>query len=47
MDDLVLSFGINENDILVDNKSNNIFENIENVLKLLPSDVSYISIITS
>ena len=47
MKDLALSLGINENDILVDNKSNNTFENIENAMKLLPSDVSHISIITS
>lgn len=47
MKELALSLGVNENDILIDDSSNNTFENIENAMKLLPSDTSHISIITS
>lgn len=47
MKELALSLGVNKDDILIDDNSNNTFENIENAMKLLPSDISHISIITS
>lgn len=47
MKELALSLGINEDDILVDDTSNNTFENIDNAMKLLPNDINHISIITS
>lgn len=47
MKELALSLGVDENDILVDDTSNNTFENIENAMKLLPNNISHISIITS
>lgn len=47
MKELALSLGVNENDILIDDISNNTFENIENAMKLLPKDIEHISIITS
>lgn len=47
MKELALSLGISEDDILIDDTSNNTFENIENAMKLLPSDIDHISIITS
>lgn len=47
MKELALSLGVKEEDILIDDTSNNTFENIENAMKLLPKDVSHISIITS
>lgn len=47
MKELALSLGVNENDILIDDVSNNTFENIENAIKLLPDDINHISIITS
>lgn len=47
MKELALSLGVDENDILVDDTSNNTFENIENAMKLLPNDINHISIITS
>lgn len=47
MKELALSLGINEKDILIDDTSNNTFENIENAMKLLPSNIKHISIITS
>lgn len=47
MKELALSLGVKESDILIDDKSNNTFENIENAMKLLPKNVNHISIITS
>lgn len=47
MKELALSLGVNEEDILIDDTSNNTFENIENAMKLLPKDIHHISIITS
>lgn len=47
MKELALSLGVKESDILIDDKSNNTFENIENAMKLLPRNVNHISIITS
>lgn len=47
MKELALSLGVKESDILIDDKSNNTFENIENTMKLLPKNVNHISIITS
>lgn len=47
MKELALSFGVNEDDILMDDASNNTFENIENAMSLLPNDIHHISIITS
>lgn len=47
MKKLAISLGVNEGDILIDDKSNNTFENIENAMKLLPSNIDHISIITS
>ena len=47
MKKLALSLGVNEDDILIDDISNNTFENIENAMKLLPKDIEHISIITS
>ena len=47
MKELALSLGINEEDILIDDTSNNTFENIENAMKLLPNDINHISIVTS
>lgn len=47
MKELALSLGVKESDILIDDKSNNTFESIENAMKLLPRNVNHISIITS
>lgn len=47
MKELALSLGVNEDDILIDDTSNNTFENIENAMKLLSNDIDHISIITS
>ena len=47
MRELALSLGVKESDILIDDKSNNTFENIENAMKLLPKNDNHISIITS
>ena len=47
MKQLATSLGINEEDILIDDTSNNTFENIENAMKLLPSNINHISIVTS
>lgn len=47
MKELALSLEVKEDDILIDDTSNNTFENIENAMKLLPRDVNHISIITS
>lgn len=47
MKELALSLGVNKNDILINDTSNNTFENIENAMKLLPNNINHISIITS
>ncbi len=47
MKELALSLGVKGDDILIDATSNNTFENIENAMKLLPSDANHITIITS
>lgn len=47
MKDLALSLGVDEEDILIDDTSNNTFENIENAMNLLPKDINHITIITS
>lgn len=47
MKELAVAMGISEEDILIDDKSNNTFENVENAMNLLPNDVNHISIITS
>lgn len=47
MKNLAISLGVNEDDILIDDASSNTFENIENAMKLLPSNINHISIITS
>lgn len=47
MKELALSLGANKEDILIEDTSNNTFENIENAMKLLPKDINHISIITS
>lgn len=44
---LALSLGVKEQDILIEDASNNTFENIENAMKLLPNDIKHIAIITS
>lgn len=44
---LALSLGVKEQDILIEEASNNTFENIENAMKLLPNDIKHIAIITS
>lgn len=47
MKELAVSSGVNEDDILIDDASNNSFENVANAMKLLPNEVNHISIITS
>ena len=47
MKELALTLGVDNNDILVEDASNNTFENIENGMKLLPTDIRHITIITS
>lgn len=47
MKELALSLGVKEDDILVDDTSNNTFENVENAMKLLPTNITHVSIITS
>lgn len=47
MKELALTLGVKESDILIDDTSNNTFENIENAIKLLPNNINHISIITS
>ena len=41
-----IKLGVNPKDIIIDDKSNNTFENIDNSLKLLPNELNII-IITS
>lgn len=47
MKELALSLGILEEDIIVEDSSNNTFENIHNAMHLLPDDVSNLLIVTS
>ncbi len=47
MKELAISLGVKEEDILIDDTSNNTFENIENAMELLPNDINHICIITS
>lgn len=48
MRNLAIEMGIDENDILVDDKSNNSFENVDNAFNLIDDkDISSIAIITS
>ena len=47
MKKLAVSLGVREEDILIDDTSNNTFENISNGMKLLPGNIKHISIITS
>ena len=47
MKELAMSLGVNKDDILIDDTSNNSFENVENAMKLLPDNINHISIITS
>lgn len=47
MKKLAISLGISEDDILIDDASNNTFENIENAMNLLPKEIKHVSIITS
>ena len=47
MKELALSLGVKEEDILIDDTSNNTFENIENAMKLLPNNINHISVVTS
>ena len=42
-----IKLGVNPKDIIIDDKSNNTFENIDNSLKLLPNELKHIIIITS
>lgn len=46
MCELALEMGINKADILIEDKANNTFENVENVLKMIPN-VTKLVIITS
>lgn len=47
MRELALSLGINEEDIIVEDKSSNTFENVENAIQLLPEGLKQVCIITS
>lgn len=47
MKEFALSLGVQESDILIDDTSNNTFENIEHAMQLLPKNTNHISIITS
>lgn len=42
MKELAIEAGINENDIILDNKSNNTFENIDNAMSLLKNEIDTI-----
>lgn len=46
MRELAIEFGINKDDIIVDNTSNNTFENIDNAMSLLRSEITEIKNIT-
>ena len=47
MKELAMSMGVDKEDIVIDDKSNNTFENVENAMKLLPHNIKHIAIITS
>lgn len=47
MKDLAVKMGVKELDILIDDTSNNSFENVENAFKLINKEVDSIAIITS
>ncbi len=47
MKNLAIKLGVKEEDILVEANSNNTFENVENVFKMLPKNIKSIAIITS
>ena len=46
MKELAINMGICENDIIIDNTSNNTFENIDNAMFLLKNDINTIKNIT-
>lgn len=46
MKEIAIKLGINENDIIVDNTSNNTFENIDNAMYLLRNEIEVIKNIT-
>lgn len=47
MKDLAVKMGIKEQDVLIDNQSNNSFENVENAFKFIDKEVDTVAIITS
>lgn len=47
MKDLAIKLGVKEEDILIETESNNSFENIDNVFKILSNDINIVAIITS
>lgn len=47
MRDLAIKMGVKKQDILIDDQSNNSFENVENAFKLIDKEVNSIAIITS
>lgn len=47
MRNLAIQMGVLEKDILVEERSNNTFENVDYVFSMLPDDIKIISIITS
>lgn len=44
---LAVKLGVKEEDILIEIESNNSFENVDNVFKILPDDINSVAIITS
>ena len=46
MKEIAIEAGINENDIILDNTSNNTFENIDNAMSLLKNEIDTIKNIT-
>lgn len=47
MKNLAVTMGVKEHDILIDDQSNNSFENVENAFKLIDIEIDSIAIITS
>ncbi len=47
MKELAVTLGVSEEDIIIEEKANNTFENINNSMKLIPGDTKHIIIITS
>ena len=47
MKEIALNLGVKEKDILIEDRSNNTFENIENAMNLLPNNMDHITIVTS